>query len=445
MSGDGGSPGQQQNGGQPQGPTAPGPEAPGPGGVPGAPGHWPGYGPAFGQPGWSTGGGWGQGRWGGVPVAPKPGVLPLRPLGFAEMFGAVFDTVRRYVRPLYLPLSVVVGIGAVPLLAVAFLISGSLYDGVEDFPDITVMDPTDTQVWNLARPLLLFFGMSALVGLALYVVAGPLATVVLRAATLGRKLTAAQAWQEARPRLTASVATLALVYGSLLLLEALLMAGSVLFGDVLLLPFLLVGCGAFYVTFRLAPQIPVAVLEESGARTAVRRAWQLNRNNWWRSLGLTALVSLLGAIGTTVINFPLRMVVAVMLPVGAAASGDGGDTRGTITVVLVLAALVSLVTMLATSPLVPLVNGVLYIDRRIRSERLDIALAEAAGIRFAESSAYPQYAPVPAQYAPAQPAPAQPAPAQPDPAQPASAPAQPGSGEPGRPAEPPAGKGPEGS
>ncbi|WP_157845478.1 glycerophosphoryl diester phosphodiesterase membrane domain-containing protein [Kitasatospora phosalacinea] len=441
MSGDGGSPGQQQHGGQPQGPGAPGPGVPGPGG---APGHWPGYG----QPGWGTGG-WGQGPWGAVPVAPKPGVLPLRPLGFGEMFSAVFDTVRRYARPLYLPIALVAGIGAVPLLLASFLASGSLADALADFPSSSDADPTDEQVWAVVRPLLPFLGLFLLVALAQYVVAGPLAAVVLRAAVLGRKLTTGQAWKEVRPRLGASTAVLALLYGSLLLVYLLLVVvGLVGGGGVTVLLFLAFAFGSGYVVIRLAPQVPAVVLEEGGAKAAIRRAWQLNRNNWWRSFGLTTLVALVGGVGTSVLTFPIRLVLTVALPVSTVSLEGATDeqfAQGMVTAGLVVFSLIALFGMLATGPLIPLANGVLYIDRRIRNERLDIALAEAAGIRFAESYGYPQA--VPAQPVPAPAAPVRPAPVptQSGPAESARPAEDARPAEPAGPAEPPAGEGPTGS
>ncbi|GLW54673.1 glycerophosphoryl diester phosphodiesterase membrane domain-containing protein [Kitasatospora phosalacinea] len=417
MSGDGGGPGQQQHDGQQHGGQPYGPGAQGPYGAPGGgPGHWPGYGPAYGQPGWNTGGGWGQGPWGVAPVAPKPGVLPLRPLGFGEMFSSVFDTVRRYTSALYLPLVVVAGILAVPMLTVCVLLSGPFADALEAFP-ADPADATGAQLWDVVRPALVIGGMYLLAVMVQYVIAGPLATVVLRAATLGRKLTAGQAWREARPRLRTTTAVTGLLFGGVLLAYLLVLVAVLLLdlvdgGLAALAMVLLFGAlvvGAVYVTVRLAPQVPVVVLEESGPKTAIRRAWQLNKGNWWRSLGLTALISIVGGFAAGIISSPLRIVMAVALPVDttdyAGTVLDGQLTHGTMTLVLLLGMGIGLFTSVATGPLVPLANGVLYIDRRIRNERLDIALAEAAGIQLAESYGYPQPAPVPAQAAPVQPAP----------------------------------------
>ncbi|RAJ29638.1 hypothetical protein K353_06620 [Kitasatospora sp. SolWspMP-SS2h] len=441
MSGDGGSPGQQHGGGQPYGPGAHGPGTQGPGG---GPGYWPGYG----QPGGHPHGGWGQSPWGAVPVAPKPGVLPLRPLAFGEMFSAVFDTVRRYTGALYLPLAAVTGVLAVPMVVVAVLLAGRLGDAYNALPDTSRgEEPTGDQLWALGWPLLVVFGLILLLGIVQYVIAGPLATVVLRAATLGRRMTAGQAWKEARPRLGAAVASMALLYGPLLVLNVLLVGLAVGLGTVtgsvplfllLLLLSAAIGVAGVYAVVRLAPQVPVLVLEDSTPKAAIGRAWQLNRGNWWRSFGLTALVTAIGRVAAGVISYPLSIALSVLVPLSSV-DFEGESARlqlshGTMTAVLVGYSLLVLFGTLATGPLVPLVNGVLYIDRRIRNERLDIALAEAAGIHFAEAYGYPQAAPS----APAQPASAQPAPSAPVPPQP-GAPAEPGTA-----AEPSAGEGPAG-
>ncbi|GLW68527.1 hypothetical protein Kpho02_08260 [Kitasatospora phosalacinea] len=447
MSGDGGSPGQQQHGGQPYGPGAQGPT--------GGPGHWPGYGPAYGQPGWNTGGGWGQGPWGLPPVAPQPGVLPLRPLGFGEMFSAVVDTVRRYAAALYLPLAVFAAILAVPLLVACAMLAGPLADALEAFPTDPA-DATSEQLWDVVRPVLVLGGLYLLALVVQYVVAGPLATVVLRAATLGRKLTPGQAWRETRPRLRTTAAVTALLFGGVLLGYLLVVAAGLLIGLVdgdlgalaLLLLFGALMVGALYAIVRLTLQVPVVVLEESGPKTAIRRAWQLNKGNWWRSLGLVTVTSIAGAFAAGLVSLPLRIVVTLALPFDTTTTTDyagsalGGQvTHGTMTLVLMLSTGIALLTAVATGPLVPLANGVLYIDRRIRRERLDIALAEAAGIHLAESYGYPQQAPVPAQAAPAQPAPTAPSvpsqPAPPAPAQPAPTAERPADGGPadGRPAD----------
>ncbi|MFJ5926806.1 hypothetical protein ACIQF6_29855 [Kitasatospora sp. NPDC092948] len=426
MSGENGGPGQQPGGQWGYGQT------------PGQ-GYWPGYA----QPGQGApGGGWGHSPWGAAPVAPKPGVVPLRPLAFGEMFGAVFDTIRRYPKALYLPLLAVAGIGAVPVVLVTLLCTGNLYDAMSRLPDDG--DPaTGQQVWDLLSPILLMGLVFGLVVLAVYVVAGPLSAVVLRAATLGRPMTVGQAWKETRPRLwpvllSEGMVTLTggLAYVLALGVPIVLAVQS---DSVAPLPFLFillptVGVAVLFVTVRLSLQVPVLMLEETAPVAAIRRAWRLNEGNWWRSALLSVVVALVGRFAANILIIPFWMICMGMMPTVVLDDTDtqlsaGVPGAGAITTLVLAGALFGMLLVLVTAPLSPLANGVNYIDRRIRNERLDVALAEAAGIRLSDPAAPPAYPGHPAPPAPAAPPaypghPAPPAPAAP-PAPPADAPSGP--------------------
>ncbi|MGX4731584.1 hypothetical protein [Kitasatospora griseola] len=418
-------------------------------GQPPGPGYWPGYG----QPGAGGPGGWGQGPWGAVPLAPKPGVIPLRPLSFGEMFNAVFDTIRRYPKALYLPLLAVAGIGVVLVVLVMVLCVGSLRDALDRLPDGGEA-ATAQQLWGVMGPMLLVFLVCGLALLAVYLVAAPLSIVVLRAATLGRPMTTGQAWKEAAPRLWPAVQSEAAVIGPMILAYVLSLA--VPFGLAvwtsnplpMLFGFLLVpavGITILFVTIRLTLQVPVLVLEEARPVAAVRRAWRLNEGNWWRSLLLSIVVSMAGRLAANIVLVPFWVVITSLMPtlviddVDAQRPSEVISTGG-LTVVMVLGALLMLLFTVVTAPLSPIANGVMYIDRRIRKERLDIALAEAAGIRLSDPAAQPtpptQPMPPAPPAPPAPPTPAAPAepvaqPAQPTPEEPSAAPAD-------APSEPPA-------
>ncbi|MGW4382113.1 DUF7544 domain-containing protein [Kitasatospora sp. NPDC004531] len=390
-------------------------------------GHWPGAGGP---------GGWGQGPWGAAPVAPKPGVIPLRPMSFGEMFGAVFDTIRRCFTALYLPLLAVTGVGAVPVVLVSLLGVGGVRDALDRLPK-DGEDPTGEQLWDVMSPMLLLFLVVGLVLFVQYLIAAPLSTVVLRAATLGRRITARQAWKETLPRLWPAVLSQAAVFVPLMLLYVVALVVpfvlGVLFDNplpmlLLLVLFPVVAIGAFFVMIRLILQVPVVVLEESTPVGAIRRAWRLNEGNWWRSLLLTTVVALTGRLAANIVAAPFMMVLSGMMPAVFFGNLDQQETAtvpstGALTVVLALGMLFMLVFTMVTAPLTPLANGVMYIDRRIRNERLDIALAEAAGIPLTDPAAPPAAY---AGQAPAQPSaqPSAPAPRAPEepPAVPADAP-----------------------
>jgi len=324
-----------------------------------------------------------------VPPVPQPGVVPLRPLNLGDIVAGVFGTLRRYFRALYLPLLAVAG-GALVLVAgytaVAYSVLGDLYEKLRDADDHGM---TPGEVTTLVSVLVGGVLLLAVLSAALYVVAAATGTVVLRHAVIGRPVTAARAWAEARPWLGRVLASYLLPVGAMMALlvaaEALVLAVAGLSGSVgtvllgfLVLPFLCVA--AVYVKVRLVLQVPVLVLEETGVVPAIRRAWRLNEGNWWRSLGIPLLLGMLGSAVVQLVLGPVSAVgMSMVFPTGEIGPDTMPDFGGLIGFLMLLL-LVGFLGTVATLPLMPLTNGLLYIDRRIRNERLDIALGEAAGI-----------------------------------------------------------------
>jgi hypothetical protein len=121
---------------------------------------------------------------------------------------------------------------------------------------------------------------------------------------------------------------------------------------------------------------PVAlVLEGAGVITSMRRSWELVSGAWWRTFGIYLLGSILAGILSSVITVPFTAV-------GAALSFTSLSSDSA-TVPLAEAISISLATLVSTTLVMPFTSGVvalLYIDRRIRREALDIELARAAGV-----------------------------------------------------------------
>ena len=122
-----------------------------------------------------------------------------------------------------------------------------------------------------------------------------------------------------------------------------------------------------YVRWGLAPL--AVVLERQGVRAALSRSSVLVRRSWWRVLGvllLTALVA--GAVGQ-VLQVPFLLLTGNPLEVLT-----GSDTSST---GFVLASLGTMVSAMVVGPFAAAVRGLLYVDRRVRAEGLDVALAAA--------------------------------------------------------------------
>ncbi|TDU04945.1 hypothetical protein EDD99_3425 [Streptomyces sp. 846.5] len=359
----------------------------------GGPGGWPGGGGPGGAPG-----GPGYPGWGFIPVPPppKPGVIPLHPLSVGDIFGGVFGTLRRHFLAVYVPL-LLTALGSALLFgvlaAVAYSPLQSIYDAARDD---AYFSPSSGQSLTLVGFSAGGLLVAALGGLACYLVCSTTCTAVLRHAVLGRKVTVRQVWSESRPHLwrvlgisllltLGAAAAGVVVIGLAASLGAAAQSGSV-FGATLLLFWLPVMVAAMYVTVRLVLVIPVVVLENQRPIAALRRAWRLNEGAWWRSFGIPYLVGLVGSVAGQLILVPA--VVIGLLPVFGQLSRTPDSATvphigfGAVAFFYLMMGIGFAVVMVLVLPLTPLTNGLLYLDRRIRRESLDLALAEQAGVQL---------------------------------------------------------------
>ena len=290
------------------------------------------------QPGW----GWG----GPPPLENKPGIIPLRPLAVGELLDGVFSTIRRHPR-LVLGMAAVVATAQavlsvlVPGLLGAF--SFSINTGSTESVDASL------QVFQLLSQLLGYLVTTVLSAL----LAGAM-TVIVAEAVLGRPVTGRAVWESIRPRF----------WG--------LLGCSLLVG---VIPFI----GLF---FCLAPGIwlwaawalatPALVLEGLGPVQSIRRSYRLVKGAWWRTFFVRLLATLISGVVAGVIAVPFALI-------GVGISGlSGFDNGGAPIGFVVLYALGSALAATITLPLASGVQALLYVDRRIRVEALDVRLAEVA-------------------------------------------------------------------
>ena len=319
----------------------------------------PGYGPAPGeQPGW----GWGT----PAPLAPKPGVVPLRPLGLGELLDGAVSIIRRYPKP-------TLGLSAVIAL-VATVINTVFAVALQDA--FTAATPTNDASQNFG----VAFSAGATTGgagglvsfLAGLVLTGVMTAVVGRA-VLGRDMTLGEAWQQVRPQLLRLLG-LSLLTGLLILIAVAvpgiaavaigLTAGPA--GLVIAIPLGIAGLAAgAYVYVRLSLAPAALVLERTRVVASMRRSGVLVRGSWWRILGILLLTTIIGTVVSGVLQVPFGIVAVV-----------NGNTGGTVAIVVG-----QIGAGLATCLVAPFTTGVhalLYVDRRMRAEGLDVALRSAA-------------------------------------------------------------------
>ncbi|MFE9686173.1 hypothetical protein [Streptomyces sp. NPDC006285] len=377
-------------GGGPQGapPQAPPPPPPGPGWGPpptgpgwggppaGGPGHG-GYGPD-GHPGWGGG-------WGGPPPAAKPGVIPLRPLGVGEILDGAVSTMRthwRTVLGISLTVAVLTQIGVI-------LLQGFVLD---DSATAETLDDPSATAGELTRALgetLLNSGVVVLITLLGTIVATALLTTVTSRAVLGKSVTTAEAWHDARPQLLKLVG-----------LTFLLPLIAVAIAGVGVLPGLLVGLAgggdgaialavlgglaaavvALWLMIRFSLASPALMLEKQGVLKSLSRSAKLVRGSWWRVFGIQLLATIIANIIASIIVIPFTFLASAL-------SGDGvssfleSSTSDLGWTFLIVSGIGSVIGSMLTFPITAGVTVLLYIDQRIRREALDLDLARAAGVQ----------------------------------------------------------------
>ena len=328
-------------------------------------------------PGWggptAAPGGWGAPR----PAELRPGVIPLRPLGLGELLDGAVSLVRRYPRP-------ALGFSAgVALVATVLNLALTL----TAFRPLLTLDTTTLDSGDLSQlegalggAAVGGLGAAAISALATLVLTGVMTAIAGRA-VLGQPMTVADAWAEVRPAIGRligiAVLTALLVYGTLVLagvaLTGLALAAGPV-GLVLVVPLGIAAVvGAVYLYGRLALAPAVALLEKAGVRTSLKRSGVLVRRSWWRVMGILVLTVLIA-------GFVGQIVQAPFLLVGALPTGFGSlfDPAGTNTRILVVSAIGGGVAQTVVAPFTAGVRALLYVDRRMRAEGLDVALTAAA-------------------------------------------------------------------
>lgn len=290
-----------------------------------------------------------------------------------------FSIIRRYPAATLGSSAVVVAVVSLLQLLVLAVVSPELtplLDAVDAADPQTVVDAVDATSWAA-----LAFG-AALVGLlsvALFVLLAGVLAVVVGQAAIGATLGFAQAWKRALPRLPRLLVGVGLV---VLLVSAVWMVVAALWVLAVWLEsglgFALVALATLlalpltvYVSVNVSLTTPALALESTergpiGPVTALRRSWGLVRGAWWRTLGVLLLGAVIAGALSQVIAVPLGIVVSALpLSVGAA---------------LVASTVATGIGQAVAQPISGLILGLVYVDRRIRTENLDAALARAAGV-----------------------------------------------------------------
>ncbi|MFS8104793.1 hypothetical protein LFM09_47600 [Lentzea alba] len=282
-------------------------------------------------------------------------VLPLRPLTVGEVLDGSVDVLRTHAKIVFTA-SVAVAV-VTQLVVLAFTLPF-----VDDLNVLGSLDPDtvtpDQYLQQLTNGYFAVFGGS-LAGqfakvLGLTVMSGFMSVIVGRS-VLGQSITPREVWAEFRPRLGAVLGVSALFT---------LMVGAGLF--LCFLPGV-----ALWVMFALA--VPALALERCGAGRSLSRSMELLKHNGWpRVLGVLALSYVVSLILENVITVPFAAV-------GLLDSFLRGGPELLTATTLVASAVGGVIAVAVTTPFHAGVTAILYVDRRMRGEGLDIDLRRAAG------------------------------------------------------------------
>ena len=316
------------------------------------------------------------GQW-GYQQEYKPGIVPLRPLSVGEVLDGSFSTIRKYPR-------IVFGFAAV-LSVVAQLIRLLVGLALNNVPgtfgstSFSANSNTGDSSQNLHTVATSLGGSAATLAvnaLCVAVLAG-IVTGVVGKAVIGQRADGHEIIAAVRQRwfglLVVSVLAEILPYTPFVLIIVGIVLASVSTGVGIFVGVIggLAGLVLGPLLWgRLAVAVPIFILERRGPGASIARSWRLVEGAFWRTWGLRALVQIIVSVAASILSVPL---VLVLLP-----SALNGKTPST--TALVLLVILGAIVWVLTQPLIAASLTLIYIDRRMRAEGLDVQLTQAARV-----------------------------------------------------------------
>ena len=284
----------------------------------------------------------------------QPGCVPLRPLTLGDILQGSFAVIRRNPR-LVLGLSAAAAI--VQSIALAMFQILFLRDARSGF-DTSDPDHPRVHLGRLVRTESLSLIQGAL-GMVVTAVLTIALTIVVTEDVLGHRMELSAVWQRVRTRLLrltclALVSSIAPIVGLVLCIAP----GVWLWGI-------------------WAVAIPAMVVENGSVRHCLHRSVWLVRGMFWRVFGIRALGVLVAAAITLVISLPFLLIAAAATDFNQF-NFSTTETVTTPIAFIVISAVGTAVASTLSAPITASVDALLYVDLRMRKERLDIALRQQA-------------------------------------------------------------------
>ncbi|MGW0789216.1 DUF7847 domain-containing protein [Streptomyces sp. NPDC002911] len=338
--------------------------------------------------------------WGGWAPPPKPGVIPLAPLRLGDVLGGAFTTMGRYWKQLFGLAAALYG-GAALLMTAAVAIAYSAVS--EHLERVAFLDYGEEASSADLVPLVTAGCLLALLGIATVTIVSSLmyaaVPAVLQEAVLGRPIAFATVWRRAWSRVVPVIGALILtalvaIVPVLLLTAALTTAvislvtmasdgGAAITITVGIVGALITGPLAVWLWIKVCLAPAAVVFEGQGPVAALRRSSELVRGDWWRIFGIVLLAGLMAAVAGYVVQIPFSVLGVFPGIIGTASLDDDPSPTALMVAMsgyLIATMLGGLVSQIISTTFPQLVAGLLYVDRRIRTENLGPVLAEAAGV-----------------------------------------------------------------
>jgi hypothetical protein len=313
-----------------------------------------------------------------APMAPRPGIVPLRPLGVGELLDGSFTAIRT------------AAVAALGTAAIFMLIEQSLrllLDYTVLRPSAVTTTTTDvdgttvtTTADGAARLGATYISLAVTASIVILMLTGVMAEIVGER-IFGRRVTMTDlrarlrpvAWQLVQVVLLVTLIVAGIVALALLPGIAASAAGSEVAGTVLVgLGFLAMAVPVIYLwtTLSLAPA--VIVLERQGVRAALRRSRRLVHGAWWRVFWISVLAAAIAFVVGAVLAVPF------LLAGGGLSTIVSGRADNLSFITLLVNALGAFVGGTLSRPFQGGVTALLYLDRRMRAEGLDMTLQAAS-------------------------------------------------------------------
>ncbi|MBL7496868.1 hypothetical protein I6A84_33285 [Frankia sp. CNm7] len=257
--------------------------------------------------------------------------MPLRPLSISETLDGTFAAMRT--NP-----GATLGLTAIPGAVINILST------------LIAIAAQDASFVSYALLRLVLAGLT----LGLIVLMSGVLAVVVAEASLGRKLGLGAAARRVAPRLPG------------------LLALSVLVTLVVVLGLFTAGVVSVWLGILLCLAAPVYALEGGTVGEALSRSRYLMKGVWWRTLSILALAAVIAGVLVLVVAVPVGLLT---LPSESTFTDPSGEPT---TAGYVVQALGSLLAITIVTPVISGILAILYVDRRIRREGLDVALTRAA-------------------------------------------------------------------